>query len=304
MRTLGCVGVTTLLMLGGALSPGATVGAQQPGDAPAEAAPTALVRRSEPPRGQVSPGGVTLLGPRIPLRGWVGFKGDVVQIRGMPLKRLISIAYGNRLPYPLQSQMVPPVVDGGPAWLDSDEFDIDAVMPSGASSDQFPTLLRAVLRDRFTLVTTIVTKDLPGKALVFRDPRRLASRLRVAPGCASIDFVVVTGGKGGEPRACALVVNSQRGGRRQSTRVHGRGVRVSVLAAYVSSFAPFLPVVDQTQLTGAFDFDLETLEVSASSDSEGFERSIEDEVKALGLTLRSTQAPREVLVIVSAEPPS
>ena len=52
------------------------------------------------------------------------------------------------------------------------------------------------------------------------------------------------------------------------------------------------------------DFDLETYDPSGDPGSDGYERPIEVAAKALGLTLHSTHAPRDVLVIVSAAPPS
>jgi uncharacterized protein (TIGR03435 family) len=40
----------------------------------------------------------------------------------------------------------------GPSWLDSDCFTINAKMPQGATKDQLPTLLQALLAERFGLV--------------------------------------------------------------------------------------------------------------------------------------------------------
>lgn len=39
----------------------------------------------------------------------------------------------------------------GPAWLDEDCFDISAKLPEGATKEQIPTMLQALLADRFQL---------------------------------------------------------------------------------------------------------------------------------------------------------
>lgn len=42
-------------------------------------------------------------------------------------------------------------LSGGPAWLETDRFDISAVIPAGTQRDQVPLMLQALLADRFKL---------------------------------------------------------------------------------------------------------------------------------------------------------
>lgn len=52
-------------------------------------------------------------------------------------------------------------VIGGPGWLDTAGWDIDARLPDGASPTQAPQMLQAMLADRFRLVTHRETRTLP-----------------------------------------------------------------------------------------------------------------------------------------------
>jgi uncharacterized protein (TIGR03435 family) len=59
---------------------------------------------------------------------------------GMPLKDLIALAYR------LRGYQV-----AGPDWLASERFDIAATMPEGATKDDAPAMLRALLEERFKM---------------------------------------------------------------------------------------------------------------------------------------------------------
>jgi len=73
----------------------------------------------------------------------------------MSLKDLIVMAYKVK-PY----QVV------GPAWMATQRFDIAAEVPEGASSDDVPKMLQALLADRFKLVVRRETKEHAVLALV------------------------------------------------------------------------------------------------------------------------------------------
>jgi len=73
----------------------------------------------------------------------------------MSLKDLIAVAY-NVKAYQIT----------GPDWLDKQRFDIAATMPEGASKDDAPKMLQALLAERFKLVAHRDTQDHPVLALV------------------------------------------------------------------------------------------------------------------------------------------
>jgi uncharacterized protein (TIGR03435 family) len=59
----------------------------------------------------------------------------------MSLDQLIALAYSMRV-YQIS----------GPAWLSQERFDIEATIPEGATKDDVPAMLRALLEERFKLV--------------------------------------------------------------------------------------------------------------------------------------------------------
>jgi uncharacterized protein (TIGR03435 family) len=73
----------------------------------------------------------------------------------MSLQDLITDAYG-----------VKPFQITGPDWLASERFDIFAKLPDGASKEDVPKMLQAVLEDRFKLAAHRESKEFPVLALV------------------------------------------------------------------------------------------------------------------------------------------
>src|SRR4051794_20150980 len=63
-----------------------------------------------------------------------------VEINSYSLKELIPLAYG-----------VKPYQMAGPDWLGAQRFDLVATMPEGATKEQIPAMLQAMLTDRFHL---------------------------------------------------------------------------------------------------------------------------------------------------------
>ena len=78
-----------------------------------------------------------------------------VDIGSMSLADLIPVAFA-----------VKPYQVSGPDWMREARFDILAKMPEGATKDQVPLMLQALLEDRFKLVVRRETKDHPIYALV------------------------------------------------------------------------------------------------------------------------------------------
>jgi len=73
----------------------------------------------------------------------------------MAMKELISTAY-----------KVKPYQISGPDWIANQHFDIVAKIPEGASKDDAPQMLQALLEDRFKLVVHRESKEHPVLALV------------------------------------------------------------------------------------------------------------------------------------------
>jgi uncharacterized protein (TIGR03435 family) len=86
---------------------------------------------------------------------WVRVDGSRATFNYESLKDLIAYAYKLRL-YEIS----------GPEWMVTDRFDIAARLPEGATKDDVPEMLRALLKDRFKLTAHNEMQDQPVLALV------------------------------------------------------------------------------------------------------------------------------------------
>jgi uncharacterized protein (TIGR03435 family) len=87
----------------------------------------------------------------------IGMKVDAarVDIGSMSMADLIRIAY-----------RVKPYQVSGPAWINSERYSIQAKLPEGASPDQVPEMLQALLAERFHLQVHRDKKEQPVLALI------------------------------------------------------------------------------------------------------------------------------------------
>jgi uncharacterized protein (TIGR03435 family) len=205
------------------------------------------------------------------------FPGGGLRFTGATLRNLISIAYGVR---PFQ-------ISGGPKWIDTDRFDIDArLTTSDGAHPVNPGLtteaLRSLLADRFLLTLHHETREQSVFALV------------VAKG----------GPKLQESTESENLIRSMGRG-----SIKGQGV---ALGSLVVNLANELgrPVIDKTGLTGKYSFELKwdasppsAAESSAASDPDGGSifTALQEQ---LGLRLESQKGPVRVLVVDRAERPS
>ena len=203
-----------------------------------------------------------------------------ISVNGMPVRILIRQAFGQLQDF----QLV-----GGPAWISSDRFDIEA-KPEGSapmSPDVLQSILRQILAERFSLKTHKETRELPTYALMLaRSDGKLGPNLKPsseecsarmsargrgpAPGGAPPDgragFAVTRGGpppdgrggpgRGGGPAPFdfdAAPVCGQRGG--GFGRLRAGGTTMGDFAAMISGTAQRV-VIDKTGLTGYYDMAL------------------------------------------------
>jgi uncharacterized protein (TIGR03435 family) len=180
---------------------------------------------------------------------------------------------------------------GGPAWIDADRFDVTGTMPEGAGRRDLPGMLRALLLDRFKLAVHTETRESAIYALVVaRSDRKLGSGLRKV----DIDCEVTPADRD----RCQSQI---------SDTIVGRGQTLSSLARMLSTFVG-RRVVDQTGMTGGFDFDLQFPELAAGPRGGGPADDAGGSVftavqEQLGLKLTSSKGPVEFVVIDSVEHP-
>jgi uncharacterized protein (TIGR03435 family) len=297
MRSFTSAVVIALLWICGAGTNAALL-AQNP---PSKTFDVISVKRSPPPDGPM----MIVTGAR---------EGDRWRSTNSTLRLLIRQAF--LADYPLDGQMV-----GGPAWMDSDRFDILATMPPGAAVADMQAMVRSMLVERFKLRTHREMRELPVYALVLARPDgRLGPQLKpLSVDCEALRAARVKGEApptpprtpGGPPPDCFTGIGQFDG----TTSIESGGMNIPGLASTLSRAAG-RPVFDRTGLTGFFTVNLTfATEPASVSPLGGPPRGVSlDPVDApsltaavvdqLGLRLESRREQMPVLVIDGAEPPS
>lgn len=191
-----------------------------------------------------------------------------------------------------------------PGWVESDRYDVDARAAEGTSFQQMRPMLQSLLADRFKLLLHHETRQLPVYELL---PAR--DGLKIVPtsegSCVARDKAVPFG-----PLMCG-------GMRRQSANptidrkdtIEAAGVPMSTLIDFLTAESGRI-VIDKSGFTDVFSFRLEfastlpagavNFDAPAPSTPSGVSifTAIEEQ---LGLRLRSTTGPVDVLVIDRVE---
>jgi uncharacterized protein (TIGR03435 family) len=186
------------------------------------------------------------------------------------LKQLIQIAYG------VEDYRVV----GGPSWLTSDWYDIEAKAAS-ASADrgEMTLMLKSLLSDRFNLRVREELRDFAAYNLVVD---KNGPRLRPL--------------KDGEASRCT----------RDNSALCG--VKTVGTLAKVLQYSVGRPIFDKTGIDGRFDIllDYDSFSIRGQTPPSGYEKpslftALQEQ---LGLKLESTKAPVDVLVIDHVERPT
>ena len=257
----------------------------------------ASIKPSAPPIGQVNVG--------------VQIDGAQVHFSYLSLKDYIQMAYRVK-----GHQVV------GPDWLASDRFEIAAKLPAGAAREQVADMLQALLADRFQLTMHRGTKEFPvyalmvGKGGLKMKESTVDTDAADAPGGKGAVNVTATGGRGG------VSVNLGKGSYYTfaNNRFEAKKLTMTALADSLTRYMD-RPVVDMTELSGSYDFDLQlspedyramlirsaigagvALPPEALRALDGVsDNSLFGSVQALGLKLEQRKAPLEVLLIDHVE---
>jgi uncharacterized protein (TIGR03435 family) len=208
------------------------------------------------------------------------FAGDSYIGENITLKRMIGLAYS-----PIQE------FEGGPGWIDSDRYDVQAKAEGTPTQDGLQLMLRSLLADRFKLIVRKETRERPAYVLsLARSDGKLGPSLRPAASECSPGGAGKAKGKGTAPASgCYRLGNGS---------LTGRGGTIERLAGELNILGRL--VVDRTGLKGLFDMDLQWM-----PDDEGTNADLFTAIREqLGLKLDATRAPVEVIVIDSAARPS
>jgi uncharacterized protein (TIGR03435 family) len=201
-------------------------------------------------------------------------------------------------------------ITGGPDWMNTDRFDIEArLAPDTAGPQNMAAALRAMLADRFQMVATRETREMPVLVLVrAREDGQLGPQMKPSPtDCAAAE-------KGGTPGPLQADGRPACGGRGGLGRITAGGLRMTQLAQQLSQFMGRI-VIDKTGLDGFYQFDLSwapTPEQMPPGMPPGAAPPFDPNApilptalqEQLGLKLESGRGPVEVIVIERLEPPS
>jgi uncharacterized protein (TIGR03435 family) len=210
--------------------------------------------------------------------------GGRIELPGMTVKNFIMYAYG------VQENMIV----GGPKWADNDRFDVVAKAASDTPMATLRLMFQSLLAERFKLAIHREDKVMPAYVLTL--------------GKRAAKFQEGSGGR----QECSW--SSLEGGLRR------RDCHNLTMTEFVKQLPGWggigidLPVVDQTGLKGAYDFQLD---VGLSLKSEGGRGgdgpapgiadagpTIFDALEKIGLKLEGRKMPMLVIVVDHVEPPT
>ncbi len=203
--------------------------------------------------------------------------------RAYTLKLLIAAAY----------DLNPRTVLGGPAWIESDHFDIVAVTPGEVrpTHDEQMSMLRSLLTERFNL-----TFHREKKVFSIYELEVSKSGPKLKQSAAPPD----------DPPALISTVYPQH------ILLPARNATIGDFVSLLQRAVFDRPVVDKTGLTGKYDFDLQWAPdetqfggdvpaAAAEAPAAPLFSAIQGQ---LGLRLTATKGPVEALVVDQAERPS
>jgi len=186
----------------------------------------------------------------------------MMRATGMTLKFLIEEAYDVR-----DFQVI-----GGPSWIGSLQYDINAKVDGEPTDEQMRTMIQSLLADRFKLQVHRDKKEMPCYALVVG---KAGSKLKAPEMDAE-----------GKPKGS---MSMSRGS------FTGQGMPVKAIAHAVEQVLG-RAVIDKTGLTGTFDFKLDWTPDEARTDGEGSSifTALQEQ---LGLRLENTRGMVDIVIV-------
>ena len=250
-----------------------------------------------------------------------------IDLRAATLGDMVVLAYRLK-PY----QLI------GPDWIRQERYDVQATYPPGATKEQMPEMLQALLADRFTLKVRRETRPLGAYELIVEKTGHALQPATPAPAepapLAPNEKALNVGGQelriGANGKSAAV---STPDGAMRIAMGDGGMMRLQIDRMTMSGFADLLttfagkPVVDRTGLTDRYQIPLEirqedvlamaraqaqTLGIglppgapggggAGAAADPGGASSVISAVRKLGLRLESRDVPFDIVVVESAE---
>ena len=232
--------------------------------------------------------------------------GGLLSANDMPVSIYIGFAYGlsTYQRYALDAQL--------PKWAKEERFDIQARAATNTTKDQMRLMMRSLLAARFRFAAHTETHEGPVFALVLAKPREVGPQLHLrssdSPPCGAFTLSPSARSADGSPMACDVFLSLVDTGH---IKTSARNVTLQMIAAAMPlSGMPALdrPVVDETGLTGNYDFSIESVpesttapETKSAEPGPTFLEALQDQ---LGLKLVSKTGEVTTLVIDHIEEPT
>jgi uncharacterized protein (TIGR03435 family) len=249
-----------------------------------------------------------------------GCGGSTLQVDGnrfvvtTNLFTLVSMAYGKDCVDIAKWGLI----SGGPSWVKSDQYTIQAILPEGSPAYTWRQLLEgyapklhamieAMLVDRFKLVVRRESKEMPVYALTVAKggPKLTPFQESTCDATSHLSPALIRGGPGITPLCFRGVQLNLKG-----------HFSITANGSTLSTFAQLLtggldrPVIDRTGIAGVYDLHFESSKENTLYENARFQPdddppSVFTAIEAqLGLKLEPMKGPVEVLIIESAEKPS
>jgi len=210
------------------------------------------------------------------------------------LPSLLQFAYRPRNGLLMRNQIV-----GGPSWMDTDRFDIEANAEADAGvipTEEMQLMVRSLLEDRFQLKAHFENRELPIYELVVA---KNAPKIKLAEDQNPVTPVTTRQIAMPGPGGIALTISNT-------------AITLSDFATLLQQYAG-RPIVDKTSLRGLFDVKLQ-FSVDVGGPSVGTQLGLPPDPSGpsiftavqeqLGLRLERARGPVEVLVIDSVQKPT
>jgi bla regulator protein blaR1 len=205
-----------------------------------------------------------------------------------------------------------------PRSLIAEYFDVEAKAPmANPTKDQVRLMMQSLLSDRFRLAAHFETREMPVMALVLVKPGKLGPRLRPhsqGPSCdAKIPPVDLSSPKIPDVWIPFCGSTQNQDWNNNTVIMGSRDTTMDTFANWIPLLEPLdRPLVNLTGLTGTYDFEvvftppwkmpkMERSDTQLDLTGPTFLEGLKDD---LGLTLISTHAPVQTLVIDHVEQPS
>jgi uncharacterized protein (TIGR03435 family) len=206
-----------------------------------------------------------------------------------------------------------------PPWASTERFDITARAGKDPGKDGMRLMMRSLLSDRFKLAVHNEMREVPAFGMILLKAGKTGPQLRAHPQKASCANTPQSGGeqdqsadKDGYPSICgSLIGMTPRAA--GHLRLGARNVTMAFIASSLNQMSNLdRPVLDQTGLSGTWDFVLEwerdaTAPASAGTDSHAvvslprFLQAIQDQ---LGVRLDPQKGSADFLVVDHVEHPA